>query len=52
MSKLTSFTKRGFYIVDADGNVILNEVHMPLIFATKEAAEEHCMQNNINGTVK
>jgi hypothetical protein len=52
MSKLTSFTKRGFYIVDADSNVILNEMHMPLIFTTKEAAEEYCMQNNIQGIVR
>jgi hypothetical protein len=52
MSKLISFTKRGFYIVDSDNNVILNEQHMPLIFKTKEAAEEYCAQNNIIGTVK
>jgi hypothetical protein len=52
MSNLTSLTKRGFYIVDSDNNVILNEQHMPLIFKTKEAAEEYSIQNNIIGTVK
>jgi hypothetical protein len=52
MSKLRKLTKNGFYIVDSDNIVILNEQHMPLIFDTKEAAEEYCIQNNITGIVK
>lgn len=52
MSKSFIITKAGYYLLDNDDNIILNENGKPITFKEKEAAENYLKVNNITGSVK
>lgn len=52
MAKSFLITKAGYFLVDENNEIILDENGKPVTFKEKEAAETFLVENNISGLVK